>query len=435
MELAKIPLGQLEISPLNMRHGRKAPDVSDILPSIRARGIQQPLLVRKKGKIFEIIAGRRRFFSLKKIAQKDKKAEPVPCAIMDEGGDAEAIEASLIENLARLDPDEMTRYETFARLVKEGKTPVNIATIFGVTEIMVTRSLALGNLNLNIRKAYQNEEINADTIRHLTLASKTQQREWFKLFKDPEQYAPRGPRLKRWLLGAEIKTSIALFPLTDYKGQITADLFGEDGYFDNAEAFWTLQNLAIAAKRDALIKSGWDDVIVFDSGQHFCSWEYVKTAKKDGGRVYIEVCHSGEVKLHEGLITQKEHQNRLKKLDKGNGVEDHLTARPELTFAAQNYVSLHRHAAVRAALLKESKTALRLMVAHAIAGSALWQTKPEPQKTMKEATAQSLANSKLQAVFGQEKEKTLKLLGLENTIIRSRDQMEMTIEYRNFLQF
>jgi ParB family chromosome partitioning protein len=146
MELAKIPLGKLEISPLNMRHGRKAPDVSDILPSIRARGIRQPLLVRKKGKAFEIIAGRRRFFSLKKIAQRDKKTEPVPCAIMDEGDDAEAIEASLIENLARLDPDEMTRYESFSRLVSKGKTPEDIAATFGVTEIMVRRSLALGNL-------------------------------------------------------------------------------------------------------------------------------------------------------------------------------------------------------------------------------------------------------------------------------------------------
>ncbi len=43
MQLQHIPLDQLKISPLNMRHGRKNPDISDILPSIRARGIQQLL--------------------------------------------------------------------------------------------------------------------------------------------------------------------------------------------------------------------------------------------------------------------------------------------------------------------------------------------------------------------------------------------------------
>ena len=144
MQLQHIPLDQLKISPLNMRHSRKNPDISDILPSIRARGIQQPLLVRKNGKGFEIIAGRRRFFSLKAIEQKNETVDPVPCAIMDEGDDAQALEASLIENIARCDPDEMTRYEAFSRLVNEGKTVADIALTFGASEIMVRRSFGIG---------------------------------------------------------------------------------------------------------------------------------------------------------------------------------------------------------------------------------------------------------------------------------------------------
>ena len=77
MDLQHIPLDQLKVSTLNMRHARKAPDVSDILPSIRARGVQQPLLVRKNGKGYEIVAGRRRFFSLKQIAKEG--GEPARC--------------------------------------------------------------------------------------------------------------------------------------------------------------------------------------------------------------------------------------------------------------------------------------------------------------------------------------------------------------------
>ena len=37
MQIDHIPLDRLSVSPINMRRGRKAPDVSDILPSVKAR--------------------------------------------------------------------------------------------------------------------------------------------------------------------------------------------------------------------------------------------------------------------------------------------------------------------------------------------------------------------------------------------------------------
>lgn len=423
MELAHIPLDQLKVSILNMRHSRKAPNVSDILPSIRAKGIQQPLLVRKNGKGFEIVAGRRRYFSLKIITKEGKHVEPVPCAIMATGDDASAIEASLIENVARMDPDDMSRYETFARLVKEGRSVEDIATTFGATEIMVKRALALGNLLPEIREAFRNEEIDQQTIRQLTLASQKQQGEWFALFQDSEQREPAGWQLKQWLFGGEIKTDCALFPLDTYKGEVVADLFGEGGYFADTEQFWTLQNAAIAEKRDAQIKAGWDEVIVLDSGEQFQSWEHVKALKKEGGRVYVEVRRSGEVKFHEGYITLKEQQSRERKLAGGEDADGQdKNIRPELTAAAQNYIELHRHAAVRHALLSQSQLALRLMVAHAIGGSAIWQTRPEPQKADKEATAESLAKSTAQQAFETERKIILKLLNLPehgHTVVRS----------------
>jgi ParB family chromosome partitioning protein len=93
---------------------------------------------------------------------------------MSEDDDASALEASLIENVARLAPDDTTRFETFARLAAEGRSVEDIAAVFGVTAIMVKRSLALGNLLPDIRNAYRNEEIDPETIRQLTLASQSQ---------------------------------------------------------------------------------------------------------------------------------------------------------------------------------------------------------------------------------------------------------------------
>jgi ParB family transcriptional regulator, chromosome partitioning protein len=41
MKLDFIALDKLSISPANMRTGKKPPDIANILPSVRARGILQ----------------------------------------------------------------------------------------------------------------------------------------------------------------------------------------------------------------------------------------------------------------------------------------------------------------------------------------------------------------------------------------------------------
>ncbi|SJM32014.1 ParB N-terminal domain-containing protein [Mesorhizobium delmotii] len=49
-----------------------------------------PLLVRPNGspESFEIVAGRRRYFAAKSLADERGKADPLPCAIMEAGEDA-----------------------------------------------------------------------------------------------------------------------------------------------------------------------------------------------------------------------------------------------------------------------------------------------------------------------------------------------------------
>jgi ParB/RepB/Spo0J family partition protein len=138
MELRYIPIGELSIA-VNMRHGRQAPGVSDILPSVRTRGILQPLLVRPTGEVYEIVAGRRRYFAARPVEQERGEVEPLPCAIMAPGDDADALEASLIENIARLDPDEVSQWETFVRLTRDGRTVLEIVATIGLTELMVKR--------------------------------------------------------------------------------------------------------------------------------------------------------------------------------------------------------------------------------------------------------------------------------------------------------
>ncbi len=286
MDLMHIPLCELSIAKTNVRHGVKKADYEDLVPSIQQRGILQPLLVRKNGKGYEIVAGRRRYLAVQSLEKEGLEIEAIPCAIMAKGDDAAAVEASLIENVHRLPMDDMDQFEAFQRLLKEGRTIEEIANTFGVTEIMVKRRLAIANLSPKIRTAYRAEEIDGETLRALTIASKQQQKDWLLLFEDPEQHAPRGGNLKRWLLGgSQIPTSNALFDLANCKGEIVSDLFGEESYFANPDTFWPLQNEAIAKLKASFEANGWTRVEVMEQNQRFHDWDYEKTSKKKGGAV------------------------------------------------------------------------------------------------------------------------------------------------------
>jgi ParB family chromosome partitioning protein len=411
MELRHIPIAELHLSAVNMRHGKRPPDVSDILPSIRARGILQPLLVRPNADGYEIVAGRRRYFSAKALAEEQGEVAPLPCAIMEQGDDAAALEASLIENVARLDPDEMSQYETFTRLIKEGRSVESIAATFGLTEIMVKQRLALGNLLPKIRDAYRAEEIDSETIRHLTLATKAQQKEWLKLFEDEDANVPFGYQLKQWLFGGQsITTKAALFPLEDYAGQIVTDLFGEESYFADADLFWELQRKAVEAKREALLNAKWSEVVVLDVGERFDQWSHEKTPKKKGGKVFVTLSHRGEVELHEGWLTRKEARKAERKGNGSEAVKSSPVARPAMTQAMENYLELHRHNIVRLALIAAPATAWRLAVAHAVAASGNWRVESDPQRTRNNDIRTSIENSPAQTAFGVERDAVAALI-------------------------
>lgn len=421
MQLANIDLGKLFVSKTNMRHADTSPDVSDILPTVKARGVIVPLIVRPgddegKPQLFGIIAGARRFHAAKLAAQEAGEAEPLPCAIMEPGDDAAALETSLIENIARLDPDEVAQWECFTRLIqKEGRSIDQIGQTFGLTDLHVRRVLALGNLLPRIRNLYRDGEINTASIRHLTLATKAQQKAWLALFDSQEEYCPTGQQLKSWLFGgASISTRHALFPLEDYKGKIVADLFGEDGVFADAGQFWQAQNAAIAAKRDALLADGWAEVEIMEPGRHFHSWEHERTPKAKGGKVFIGITHQGEVEVHEGYLSGMDAKKaRAQEAKTGATEADKQAARDqrsETTSALQTYIDLHRHAAARAVLTEHSGTALRLMVAHAIAGSPLWTVRIENQHCRSEAIAESVESSVAETLFDAKRREVLALL-------------------------
>ncbi|HBJ42930.1 MAG TPA: chromosome partitioning protein ParB [Hyphomonas sp.] len=414
MKLEFIELNQLKDSPINVRqHGGE--DVSDLVPSIRSLGVIQSLLVRPNCEGFEVVAGQRRRKACQVIADEDGGFDPLPCIVLEDGDDAKAIEASLAENIARLPMDEVDQYKAFAALKAQGRSIADIAAHFGVTERLVNQRLAIANLHPPILNAYRTGDITSKTMRSLTMASKSQQKAWFKRFRDPKDRAPTGRALKAWLFGgADIPVTHALFPVEAYGGRIIGDLFGEEQFFDDAGAFWKLQMEAVIERQQHYLDSGWADVLILENADFWSRYDKVKRGKKEGGKVYIQCRSNGEVEFHEGWLDEKEAKRLDRAAAKASG-ELKADPKPELTKAAIRYCDLHRHNAVRAELLKSPQVALRLMVAHAVAGSALWKVEPETQNANRnEAIEASVKDCAAQAAFGKERDAVRKLLQLED---------------------
>lgn len=410
MELKHIDIANLAVSAINMRGAKKAPDLTNILPSVRARGVLVPLIVRANGaaETYEIIAGKRRYHAALVVAQETGSSDPLPCAVMEAGDDVAALEASLIENIARLDPDEVTRWETFTRLVREGRSPEDISTTFGLTPLQIKRTLALGNLLPRIRNLYRSGQIDATSVRHLTLASKTRQKEWLALVDGKDSHAPIGHRLKEWLLGgSSIPTGAALFDLETYAGEIISDLFGEESFFANPDQFWLAQRAAVEARAQAYREEGWRDVVILEPGAYFHSWEHERRAKKKGGRVYVSIDHRGGIAFHEGYVTTKE----ARRLEKGEAID--RPARPELSAPLADYVDLHRHSVVAARVAEAPGIALRLVLAHAICGSALWRVDRQIWANRSEAISQSVERCRSQASLDLARREALAILKVD----------------------
>lgn len=412
MKLTHLSLDQLKPASINVRkRGGKA--VADLLPSIRSVGLLQPLLVRPNCEGFEIVAGQRRYHALSKLSEEGT-ADPVPCIVMEDGDDAKAIEASLAENIARLPMDEIDQYKAFAALAKQGSSVEDIASQFGVTPKLVTQRLAIANIIDPILNAYRREDIGPQTLRILTMATKRQQKAWWTLFKDDDSHAPQGHALRSWLFGgADVPVDNALFDEADYKGAIVSDLFGEDRYFDDTTNFWTLQSEAIARLKADYLADGWQEVTVLDIGERWSKWEHRQKSKKQGGRVYIQISRDGKVTAHEGWLTDKEAAKLEKAKAAENGQAPASTDRPELTKAMQNYLDLHRHAAVRVELLDHPQIALRLCVAQIIASSRRWDVTADPQHANTDAIAASLDDNPAQKHFATVRGAHLTRLGID----------------------
>lgn len=115
--------------------------LQELSESIRENGVLQPLLVRKKGQKYEIIAGERRY-----QASKLAGIEKLPVIIKDVN-DQKMLELALIENLQRSDLNPIEEAKGYKQLLKEsGMTQEALSKAVSKSRSAITNSLRLLDL-------------------------------------------------------------------------------------------------------------------------------------------------------------------------------------------------------------------------------------------------------------------------------------------------
>ncbi len=158
---------QVEVTKVipNPRQPRKVFDderLSELSDSIKEQGITSPILVRKRGDVFEIIAGERRFRAAKKAGM-----DMVPVIIKDYS-DEQSLEIAIVENLQREDLNPIEESYAYKALSVEFKlTHEQIAKKVGKNRATVTNSIRLLELPEEIISMISAGQISAGHARPL----------------------------------------------------------------------------------------------------------------------------------------------------------------------------------------------------------------------------------------------------------------------------
>ncbi len=139
-----IPIEDIKPNPKQPR--QSLGDLTELTASIREKGVIEPILVRKVGGHFEIIAGERRFRAASKAGLSE-----IPCVVR-ETTDAEMMELALVENLQRKDLSPFEEADGLKTLAESyGYTHELMAEKLGKSRSVITETLSLATMPEDVR--------------------------------------------------------------------------------------------------------------------------------------------------------------------------------------------------------------------------------------------------------------------------------------------
>lgn len=122
-------------------------NIAELAESIKNYGILQPLLLKKDGEKYIIIAGERRWRAAKMLNLKE-----VPANVVDLS-DKEVLEVSLIENIQRQDLNPIEEALAYRKLIEEfNLTQKELSERIGKSRVAITNTMRLVNLDERVQQ-------------------------------------------------------------------------------------------------------------------------------------------------------------------------------------------------------------------------------------------------------------------------------------------
>ncbi len=160
-----VALASIRPNPMQPRQQFHDKTVAELAESIRQKGILQPLLVRRKGEVYELIAGERRLRAAERAG-----LSRVPVTVRD-ASDEEMLELALIENIQREDLNPLEEARAYKAMMSELKiTQQELSDRIGKDRSTIANTIRLLQLPEKIRAQIERGEISAGHARALVTA-------------------------------------------------------------------------------------------------------------------------------------------------------------------------------------------------------------------------------------------------------------------------
>ncbi|RKY38864.1 MAG: hypothetical protein DRP72_00995 [Candidatus Omnitrophota bacterium] len=172
---------KIEPSPFQPRQEIDPQELEDLKASIREKGIIQPIIVRKVGEKFEVVAGGRRFQAAKYLGIKELPA------IIREVSDKESLVLALVENLQRKNLNPIEEALAFKRLNEEfALTYEEIARLIGKDKTSISNTIRLLKLPQEIQEAVKKNIITFTQARAILGLEKEEEQKalFYKIIKE-----------------------------------------------------------------------------------------------------------------------------------------------------------------------------------------------------------------------------------------------------------
>jgi ParB family transcriptional regulator, chromosome partitioning protein len=229
---AMIDLEKIRPNPMQPREDFDPVALEDLKKSISEKGVIQPITVRRRGAMYEIIAGERRF-----RASTEAGIKQIPAYILDIETDAEMLELALIENVQRenLNPIEVAL--GYKRLMDECElTQEEVSKKVGKDRTTVTNFLRLLKLPREIQGSLRAKTLSMGHARAiLSLTNEQTQREVYLQVRDSELSVRRTEELVK-KVEAGLSVSEAVLEAVEKKNAIAAGLRGSHSHSHSNDA-------------------------------------------------------------------------------------------------------------------------------------------------------------------------------------------------------